>query len=121
MQAVFETVFDLVYLTCVIAIGILMIRGCAKERQFLLFGIMAVVLGLGDSFHLIPRAVALCTTGLESYTFQLGLGKLITSVTMTVFYVLLYHVWRLRYKVTGAGEVSLSLSICWPLSGSPYA
>ena len=80
-----------------IAIGIMMIRGCAKERQFLLFGIMAVILGLGDSFHLIPRAAALCTTGLESYTFQLGLGKLITSVTMTVFYVLLYHVWRLRY------------------------
>lgn len=109
MQAVFETVFDLVYLTCVIAIGILMIRGCAKERQFLLFGIMAVVLGLGDSFHLIPRAVALCTTGLESYTFQLGLGKLITSVTMTVFYVLLYHVWRLRYKVTGRRGLTFSV------------
>ena len=109
MQAVFETVFDLVYLTCVIAIGILMIRGCAKERQFLLFGIMAVVPGLGDSFHLIPRAAALCTTGLESYTFQLGLGKLITSVTMTVFYVLLYHVWRLRYKVTGRRGLSFSV------------
>lgn len=109
MQPVFETVFDLVYLTCVIAIGILMIRGCAKERQFLLFGIMAVVLGLGDSFHLIPRAVALCTTGLESYTFQLGLGKLITSVTMTVFYVLLYHVWRLRYKVTGRRGLTFSV------------
>lgn len=109
MQAVVETVFDLVYLTCVIAIGILMIRGCAKERQFLLFGIMAVVLGLGDSFHLIPRAVALCTTGLESYTFQLGLGKLITSVTMTVFYVLLYHVWRLRYKVTGRRGLTFSV------------
>ena len=38
----------------------------------------------------IPRALALCTTGLESYTFALGLGKWITSVTMTVFYVLLY-------------------------------
>lgn len=50
MQAVFETVFDLVYLICVIAIGILMICSCAKERQFLLFGIMAVVPGLGDSF-----------------------------------------------------------------------
>ena len=109
MQAVFETVFDLVYLTCVIAIGILMIRSCAKERQFLLFGIMAVILGLGDSFHLIPRAAALCTTGLESYTFQLGLGKLITSVTMTVFYVLLYHVWRLRYKVTGRRGLTFSV------------
>ena len=62
------------------------------NRQYLLFGIMAVTLGAGDSFHLVPRALALCTTGLESYTAALGIGKLITSVTMTAFYVLLYYV-----------------------------
>ena len=60
---------------------------------------MAVTLGCGDAFHLIPRAVALCTTGLASYTAALGIGKLITSVTMTAFYVLLYYVWRCRYQV----------------------
>ena len=38
---------------------------------------MAVVLGLGDSFHLVPRALALCTTGLQDYTFALGMGKFI--------------------------------------------
>ena len=62
---------------------------------------MAVVLGAGDSFHLVPRALALCTTGLENYTVPLGLGKWITSVTMTVFYVLLYYVWRKRYQIKG--------------------
>ena len=62
---------------------------------------MAIVLGAGDSFHLIPRAIALCTTGLENFTVPLGLGKWITSVTMTVFYVLLYYVWRQRYQVKG--------------------
>lgn len=62
---------------------------------------MAVTLGAGDSFHLVPRALALCTTGLESYTAALGIGKLITSVTMTAFYVLLYYVWRSRYQISG--------------------
>lgn len=28
------------------------------------------------------------------------MGKLITSITMTIFYVILYHVWRLRYHIT---------------------
>ncbi len=98
MQAIVETLFDAVYLVSVITIGILMIRGSKGERQFSLFGWMAVVLGAGDSFHLVPRALALCTTGLENYTVPLGLGKWITSVTMTVFYVLLYYVWRQRYK-----------------------
>ena len=75
MQASVETLFDAVYLVSVITIGILMIRGSKGNRQFRLFGWMAVLLGAGDSFHLIPRALALCTTGLESFTVQLGLGK----------------------------------------------
>lgn len=79
MQAIVETLFDAVYLCSVITIGILMIRGSKGVRQFRLFGWMAVVLGAGDSFHLVPRAFALCTTGLENYTVPLGLGKWITS------------------------------------------
>ena len=94
MQAIFETLFDIVYLITVIALGILMIRGNNNRKQYLLYGMMAVILGCGDAFHLVPRAIALCTTGLEHYTAALGIGKLITSVTMTLFYVLLYYVWR---------------------------
>ena len=99
MRAIFETLFDIVYLVTVITIGIRMIRGSKGNRQFQLFGWMAVVLGAGDSFHLVPRALALCTTGFDAYAVQLGLGKWITSITMTVFYVLLYYVWRERYQV----------------------
>ena len=106
MQAIGETSFDIVYLVTVITIGILMIRKSNGNKQFCLFGIMAVVLGAGDSFHLVPRALALCTTGLESYTVYLGIGKLITSITMTVFYILLYYVWRTRYEVKGQNHIT---------------
>ena len=106
-----ETLFDAVYLILVITVGILMIRGSKGVRQFRLFGFMAVVLGGGDAFHLIPRAVALCTTGLEHYTVPLGLGKWITSVTMTIFYVLLYYVWRQRYHVQGRGGLTAAVYV----------
>lgn len=109
MQAIVETVFDAFYLISVITIGILMIRGSKGNVQFRLFGWMAVVLGAGDSFHLIPRALALCTTGLENYTVSLGIGKWITSVTMTVFYVLLYYVWRKRYKMSGRAGITAAV------------
>lgn len=101
MQALVETLFDAVYLITVVTLGLRMIRGSRCNRQFRLFGCMAVVLGAGDAFHLIPRALALCTTGLDSYTVALGAGKWITSITMTVFYVLLYYVWRYRYRIQG--------------------
>ena len=109
MQALIETLFDAVYLVSVITIGILMIRGSKGNKQFCLFGLMAVVLGAGDSFHLIPRALALCTTGLENYTVPLGLGKWITSVTMTIFYVLLYYVWRQRYQIKDKTELTAAV------------
>lgn len=107
MQAIMETLFDAIYLTLVISVGIRMIIKSRGRKQYLLFGIMAVTLGLGDSFHLVPRAYALCTTGLENFTAALGIGKFITSITMTLFYVLLYYVWRLRYDVKGKNNLTV--------------
>lgn len=109
MQAIIETLFDTAYLITVITLGIIMIRKSNGSKQYRLFGIMAVVLGLGDSFHLVPRALALCTTGLENYTIPLGIGKLITSITMTIFYILLYYVWRNRYQISGKNEITIAV------------
>lgn len=113
MQAIFETLFDIVYLVTVIVLGILMIRSSKGQKQYLLFGTMAVTLGCGDAFHLVPRAVALSTTGLENYAAALGIGKLITSVTMTLFYVLLYYVWRSRYQVNARKKTTVAV---WALA-----
>lgn len=109
MQAVFETLFDIMYLVSVIILGAMMIYQSKGRRQYFLYGLMAVILGCGDAFHLIPRAIALCTTGLDNFTVSLGIGKMITSVTMTVFYVLLYYVWRARYQVEGKKELTITV------------
>ena len=111
MQAIAETLFDAVYLLSVITLGIIMIVKGGKNKEYRLFGIMAVILGFGDSFHLIPRAVALCTTGLENFTAALGIGKLVTSVTMTIFYVMMYHVWRKRYDINGQNNLTAAVYI----------
>lgn len=119
MQAIFETAFDVVYLLTVVYLGVRMILGSRRMRsdglskQFLLYGVMAVVLGLGDAFHLVPRMVALLTTGLASYVVALGAGKLVTSITMTLFYVLLYYVWRRRYNVSGRRGLTI---VVWALA-----
>ena len=61
----------------------LIVKG--KSKFFKMFGVIAVVLSSGDSFHLIHRVYALLTTGLEANAFTLGSGKLIASITMTIF------------------------------------
>lgn len=111
MQAIMETLFDVVYLTTVTLLGITMIRKNKGNLQYLLFGIMAVTLGAGDAFHLVPRAYALCTTGLQDFVVALGIGKLITSITMTLFYVLLYYVWRIRYKINSKNGLTVIMYV----------
>ena len=101
MFALIETFFDIFYLLSVSAIGILMMVKSKGNKLFFLFGLMAVVLGFWDAFHLIPRVCALNTVGLENFVVLLGIGKWITSVTMTLFYVILYYVWRKRYDIQG--------------------
>lgn len=84
VQGIMELLFDAAYLIFAFVVGVyLIVKGNGK--YFKLFGVMAVVLSSGDAFHLVPRVYSLLTTGLEANAFALGLGKLITSVTMTAF------------------------------------
>ena len=112
MQAIMETLFDIVYLITVITLGIRMLSNAGKTedvRQYKLFGAMAVVLGCGDAFHLLPRSYALWTSGLEANAAALGFGKLVTSITMTFFYLMLYHIWRSRYQVKGQQNLTYGI------------
>ena len=109
MQAIMETVFDALYLTFVICAGIFMLVKANGNPLVKKYGLMAVVLGAGDSFHLVPRAYALWTTGLTANAAALGIGKLITSITMTVFYMLLYYVWRERYEIKGKSGLTATM------------
>lgn len=108
-QALAESIFDVLYLTFAVVIGIYLIKKGGKGSLVRSFGIMALVLGAGDSFHLVPRAFSLWTTGLEANAAALGIGKLITSITMTIFYLILYYIWRERYQIIGRKPLSIAM------------
>ncbi|MDE6616266.1 MAG: hypothetical protein K2K35_06830 [Lachnospiraceae bacterium] len=111
-QAIAETVFDVFYLGFVLTAGMVMLL---KGNSTLVkkSGLMAVLLGTGDSFHLVLRVYALWTDGLEANAAALGTGKFITSITMTVFYLILYYIWRGWYKVQDRKSLSITM---WGLS-----
>ena len=89
-----ESFFDILYLVFAIAGGFLLL-GKARNSTEKKMGIAALVLGFGDAFHLVPRVLNYFTEA--NLTAALGIGKLVTSVTMTLFYVLLYYIWREYY------------------------
>lgn len=93
----FEIVFDLFYLCAVLVLG-----GCsllyAKTEPQRLAGVMALVLAGGDAFHLLPRVAAVRSGKEARLDRALGFGKLITSMTMTVFYLLLWQLGVLLFS-----------------------
>ncbi|MGL5416351.1 MAG: hypothetical protein ACRDAU_11875 [Clostridium sp.] len=109
MQAIMEPIFHVVYLTTVIILGFIMISKSNGNKYFKSFGFMAIILGFGDAFHLIPRIYALLTTGLVNHPVSLGFGKFITSITMTIFYLILYHIWKLKFDVTNSKTLDMSM------------
>lgn len=111
-QAIAETVFDVCYLCFALIAGLTMfIKG--NDPLVKKAGVMAALLGAGDSFHLVPRAYALWTTGLEANAAALGVGKFITSITMTIFYLILYYIWRDRYHIKERKSLTWTM---WVLS-----
>jgi hypothetical protein len=117
IQAIFETAFDAVYLFGVMMAGLFLVQQ-GKDPLVKKFGLMAILLGAGDAFHLVPRVLALWTTGLEANAAALGIGKLITSITMTVFYLILYYIWRERYHIEGRKGLTWAM---WILAAARIA
>lgn len=117
MRKIMEPAFYFLYLAAIGFAGVFLIvrsfqqRKKGEDNHGYLLGIACFLLGFGDAFHLIPRAIGLFTDTLdnpsESLAFYLGVGKLITSVTMTVFYDLLY----LYFRKKGLFPASKALDI----------
>jgi hypothetical protein len=111
MPALPESIFDVCYLIFAILSGIMLLIKSNGRKDIRIFGWMTLLLGCGDAFHLIPRVLNYWTVA--DYTAALGIGKLITSVTMTVFYLLMEFARRERH---GVKEEKPLLITVWVLS-----
>ena len=105
-----ESTFDILYLLIAVISGCLILRR-ARNRTERQMGLAALILGCGDAFHLVPRVLNYFVEA--DFTAALGIGKLVTSVTMTVFYLLLYYVWLGYYREQENRSVTVSL---WALT-----
>ena len=124
MPALPESIFDICYLVFAIVSGVLLLKNSKGRKYVRIFGIMTLLLGCGDALHLVPRVLNYWTDG--DYTAALGIGKLVTSITMTLFYILIEYARRDRYKIAGEKGVLASVWIlgiirivlcCFPQNG----
>ena len=112
-----ESAFCAGYLVFALVAGIVffMARWGAHPAYAGTCAAMALLLGCGDAFHLVPRILGNVRGETDDHSeqerraFWLGLGNLISSVTMTGFYILFFDAMTL---MPGAeGQVHLGQSV----------
>ena len=109
-----ETTFDILYLLFAISSGIIVLLK-RKDSIGRLMGFSALILGCGDAFHLIPRVLNYFVD--KDFTAWLGFGKLVTSITMTVFYILIFFLHTKLYEWADKKEknlvmIAMFISMC---------
>lgn len=102
MRTWMEVVFNIVYLILVWGLVVTMYKrqnvlrpenGQVGRLFMWAFGLLA----LGDTGHVGLRVVAYALGGVEKNALLVGIGSCMTSVTVTVFYVIMLFVWKARY------------------------
>lgn len=92
-----EAVFDIGYLTFDLIAGILFFAFSRGRILFILYGILTLTLCGGDAFHLLPRVKRALKGSNDRIRKQLGIGLQVSSITMTVFYILLLYIWKYTF------------------------
>lgn len=106
-----EAVFDISYLALAFYMGFSLALDNKKDAK--LFGLLTLILALGDSFHLLPRVISIFTADFLGHYALLSWGKFVTSITMTVFYCLyyLYYCKVTSTQNTKATKIIFSLAL----------
>ena len=113
MPDIMEAVFDVGYLIFDLVAAILFFVFSKGNTVFVLYGILTLTLCGGDAFHLVPRILRTIHGSNDRIKKQLGMGLQISSITMTVFYIILMYVWKYTFpdlKAPAAVEAMIWIS-----------
>lgn len=92
---VMEAIFDVAYLIFDLIAALLFFFFSQGNPLFILYGILTLTLCGGDAFHLVPRILRAVRGSNDKIKRQLGIGLQVSSITMTVFYIILMYIWKL--------------------------
>ena len=97
MPDVMEAIFDTAYLLFDLIAGFVFLAQAQGRTLFVLYGILTLTLCGGDAFHLVPRIIRAFRGSSDKIKRQLGIGLQVSSITMTVFYIILLFIWKFTF------------------------
>ena len=68
-----------------------------------------LLVGFGYGFNLVPRVLRYFFK--SDFTVALDIGKLVTSITMTIFYILMFYIYKNKYKAENTKKIECIICI----------
>jgi hypothetical protein len=103
LRTAVEIGFNVLYLIVIWALVVMMTRRLPEVASENLpvanrFRWAFLLLAVGDTGHVGFRVVAYALGGLDANPLWVGLGALATAITVTIFYVIMLDIWRMRFN-----------------------
>lgn len=92
-----EVIFDIAYLLFDVVAAVLFFTMSKGQMVFILYGTLTAALCGGDAFHLIPRVVKAVKGLDDKIKHAMNFGVQVSSITMTVFYIILLYIWKYTF------------------------
>ncbi len=105
----FEASFCIVYLLYIAVATIIFFLNATKAPAVLLFAYLSLILGAGDAFHLVPRILIAFKGESPKLQWNSGLGLMVSSITMTIFYIILFYIWKTLFPDIAVSPIVGSL------------
>lgn len=103
-----ESIFSFLYLVFAYISSIYLLVLNRGRVSILLLGVATLTLAVGDSFHLVPRIASAFKRDSKSIAFFSNLGLIVSSITMTLYYVVIYFA---LYELLPSKSINIYITV----------
>lgn len=107
MHSIIKSSFYIIFLFISFIAGSNMALRSKGSKGVQIFGFMVLFLGIGESFHLIPRIIDIFNHDLKSIESLINTGRLISSLTIVVVYLMLMWFSKLYYTQSISKKINI--------------
>ena len=109
MHSVIKSMFYIAFIIISLYVGTTMFTKSNGEKSIKLFGFMVLFLGIGESFHIVPRVLDIFSFDIENIQQYIDTGRFIASISIIFVYLILIWLWKVYYEVNTTKNFNIIL------------
>ena len=109
MHSVIKSMFYIAFIIISLYVGTTMFTKSNGEKSIKLFGFMVLFLGIGESFHIVPRVLDIFSFDIENIQQYIDTGRFIASISIILVYLILIWLWKVYYEVNTTKNFNIIL------------